>query len=114
MVEDQSGLKHRSPYRSTPGPAIVRGLFLRYAQTMDPLHATLEEFAAEGYTHVECFCPRCRIIRLRPMSWLPKISMGFSLAQLSQARCAECGGPLQSVKPWRQADVLGKPIGRRC
>ncbi len=28
-------------------------------------------------------------------------------------RCAECGGPLQSVKPWRQADVLGKPQGRR-
>ena len=22
-------------------------------------------------------------------------------------------GPLQSVKPWRQADVLGKPQGRR-
>jgi hypothetical protein len=37
-----------------------------------PLHATIEEFAAEGYTHVECFCPRCRIIRLRPMSWLRK------------------------------------------
>ena len=27
---------------------------------MDPLHATIEEFAAEGYTHIECFCPRCR------------------------------------------------------
>ena len=22
---------------------------------MDPLHATIEEFAADGYTHVECF-----------------------------------------------------------
>ena len=75
---------------------------------MDPLHATIEEFAAEGYTHIECFCPRCRVIRLRPMSWLPKISMGLTLAQLSQRlRCAECGGPLQSVKPWRLADVLG-------
>ena len=30
---------------------------------MDPLHATIEEFAAEGFTHVECFCPRCRVIR---------------------------------------------------
>jgi hypothetical protein len=38
---------------------------LRYALTMDPLHATIEEFAADGYTHVECFCPRCRVIRLR-------------------------------------------------
>ena len=28
---------------------------------MDPLHATMEEFAADGYTHVECFGPRCRM-----------------------------------------------------
>ena len=48
------------------------------------------------------------------MSWLPRISMGLTIAQLSERlRCAECGGPLQSVKPWRQADVLGKPQGRR-
>jgi len=26
----------------------------------DPLHATIEEFAAEGYTHIACHCPRCR------------------------------------------------------
>jgi phage FluMu protein Com len=70
------------------------------AGVMDPLHATIEEFAAEGYTHIECFCPRCRVIRLRPMSWLPKISMGLTLDALSRRlRCAECGGPLQSVKP---------------
>ena len=69
---------------------------------MNPLHATIEEFAADGYTHVECFCPRCRRIRLRPMTWLPKISMGLTLDQLSpRLRCAKCGGPLQSVKPWR-------------
>jgi hypothetical protein len=81
---------------------------------MDPLHATIEEFAADGYTHVECFCPRCRVIRMRPISWLPRISMGLTIAQLSERlRCAECGGPLQSVKPWRLADVLGKPEGRR-
>jgi hypothetical protein len=81
---------------------------------MDPLHATIEEFAAEGYTHIECFCPRCRVIRLRPMSWLPLISMGLTLAQLSaRLRCAECGGPLLSVKPWRQTDAAGRPWGRR-
>jgi hypothetical protein len=81
---------------------------------MDPLHATIEEFAAEGYTYVECFCPRCRVIRLRPMSWLPKISLGLTLDALARRlRCAECGGPLQSVKPWRLADVLGKPQGWR-
>ena len=49
---------------------------------MEPLHATIEEFAADGYTHVECFCPRCRRIRLRPMSWLPRISMGLTQASL--------------------------------
>jgi hypothetical protein len=79
---------------------------------MEPLHATIKEFAAEGYTPIECFCRRCRVIRLRPMSWLPKISMGLTLAQLSvRLRCAECGGSLRSVQPWRQA--LGKPLGRR-
>jgi hypothetical protein len=81
---------------------------------MDPLHATIEEFAAEGYTHVSCHCPRCRMTRMRPMGWLPKISMGLTLEALARRlRCAECGGPLQSVKPWRQADELGKPEGRR-
>jgi hypothetical protein len=49
---------------------------------MDPLHASIEEFAAEGFTHVECFCPRCRMIRLRPISWLPRISMVSVLALL--------------------------------
>ena len=24
-----------------------------------------KRFAAEGFTHIECFCPRCRVIRLR-------------------------------------------------
>jgi hypothetical protein len=36
------------------------------------------------------------------------------IAQLSvRLRCADCGGPLHSVKPWRLADVLGKPIEPR-
>ena len=81
---------------------------------MDPPHATIEEFAAEGYTHIQGHCPRCRMTRLRPMSWLPKISMGLTLEQLAQRlHCAECSGSLLSVNPWRQADVLGKPQGRR-
>ena len=42
---------------------------------MNPLHATIEEFAAEGFRHVECFCPRCRVIRLRPISWLPRVGV---------------------------------------
>ena len=81
---------------------------------MDSLHATIEEFAAEGFTHVECHCPRCRVTRLRPISWLPRISLGLTIAQLSERlRCAECGSELRSVKPWRMADTLGKPLGRR-
>jgi hypothetical protein len=81
---------------------------------MDPLNATIEDFATDGYTHVQCYCSRCRMMRLRPISWLPRISMGLTIAQLSaRLRCADCGGPLRSVKPWRQADVLGKPLGRR-
>jgi len=48
------------------------------SEVMDPLHATIEEFAAEGYTHIECHCPRFRMIRLRPISWLPRISMDLS------------------------------------
>jgi hypothetical protein len=79
----------------------------------EALHATLEEFAADGFTHVECFCPRCRVTRQRPFGWLPRISMGLTIAQLSaRLRCADCGGQLQSVKPWRMADLLGKPLGR--
>jgi phage FluMu protein Com len=60
---------------------------------MNLLHATLEEFAGNGYMHIECFCPRCRVIRLRPISQLPRISLGLTIAQLSaRLRCAECGG----------------------
>ena len=47
---------------------------------MDLSHATIEKFAAEGFTHVECYCPRCRMIRLRLISWLPRISMGLTIA----------------------------------
>jgi hypothetical protein len=42
-----------------------------------------------------------------------RISMGLTIAQLSERlRCAECGGQLHSVKPWRMEDTLGKPLGR--
>jgi hypothetical protein len=40
--------------------------------------------------------------------------MGLTIAQLSERlRCAECGGQLHSVKPWRLDDVIGKPLERR-
>ena len=80
---------------------------------MDPLHATIQEFAADGFTHVECYCPRCRVTRQRPISWLPRISMGLTIAQLSERlRCAECGSQIYSAKPWWMEDVLGKTLGR--
>jgi hypothetical protein len=85
-----------------------------YSRLMDPLQATIEEFGAEGFPYIGCHCPRCRVIRLRPMSWLPRISLGLTIAQQSERlRCAECGGPVHSVKPWRMADVIGKPLGGR-
>jgi hypothetical protein len=28
----------------------------------------IEELAVDGFTHVECYCPRCRMIRVRPIS----------------------------------------------
>jgi hypothetical protein len=95
-------------------PALALAQKRSHARPMDdPLHATIEEFAGEGYTHISCHCPQCRMTRMRPMRWLPRISMGLTVAQLSERlRCAECGGPLLSVKPWRQTDVLGKPLGR--
>ena len=45
---------------------------------------------------------------------VPRISLGLTIAQLSlRLLCAECGGQLHSVKPWRIDNMLGKPLGRR-
>ena len=78
---------------------------------MDSLHASLEEFAADGYAHVEANCLRCRVIRLRPIDRLPKISLGLTLDGLARRlRCAKCGSPLLSVKRGgrrMRADGLG-------
>jgi hypothetical protein len=41
---------------------------------MDPLHATIGEFAADGFTHVQCFCPRRRMTRLMADYWLPRLA----------------------------------------
>jgi hypothetical protein len=63
-----------------------------YASLMEPLHATIEEFATDGYTHVDCYCPRCRMTRLRPISWPPRISLDLTITQLSaRLRYAEGG-----------------------
>ena len=46
---------------------------------MNPLHATIEEFAAEGYTHVSCHCPRCRMTLLRKTSLVLAIAAALML-----------------------------------
>jgi phage FluMu protein Com len=52
-----------APQHVSRGRYVVkRGRLLRCG-FMNPLHATIEVFAAEGYTHVECYCPRCRKTR---------------------------------------------------
>ena len=62
---------------------------------MDPLHATIEEFAADGYTHVECFCPRCRVIRLRAN-------------ELASQR--QLFRPLKQERPQQHAAAFREPI----
>jgi hypothetical protein len=91
--------------RASSGPRAIgtREPFLLRADPhltcMNPLHATIGEFAAKSFTHIECFCPLCRMIWLRPRICLPKISMGLNLAQLStRLCCAECSGPFRSLK----------------
>jgi hypothetical protein len=47
--------------------------------------------------------------KAKAISWLPRISMGLTIAQLSaRLRCVECGGQLHSVKPWRPTNTKGK------
>jgi hypothetical protein len=70
------------------------------ASAIDPLHATIEEFAANGYTHVECFCPRCRVIRLRSMSWGTEPPPGEAL--FAQHLRLEC-------EPRTWVDALRRP-----
>ena len=85
-----------------------------YASGMDPLHASIEDFTAEGFTHIECHCPRCRMTRwgrsvgFHESRWdLPLHSYQHGSAEPSAA------GSFTPVKPWRLEDVLGKPLGRR-
>jgi hypothetical protein len=61
---------------------------LLYFCGLDRLHASIENFAAEGFTRIAYDCPRCRMTRLRPIRWLPRI---FAWAALS--RRWECGPP---------------------
>src|SRR5262245_9620797 len=89
----------------------ARSFCCNLSHVTNHLHATIEEFVADGFTHIECYCPLCRMTQ-RPIRWLPRMWLNLTIAQLSKRlRCAECGGPVHSVKPWRRG--LGKPSGRR-
>jgi hypothetical protein len=77
-----------------------RSIQKRWIQTVgithNPLRATIEQFAAEGYTDMEANCPRCRLLRLRRIDQLPKILMGLTLDALARRlRFGEGGGSLQ-------------------
>jgi hypothetical protein len=56
-------------------------------------------------THIECYCPRCRVIRLRPLSWLPRISMGLTIAAslYGVRRAAALGQAVANGRRDRQA-----------
>src|SRR5262245_34355002 len=81
------------------------GRFFCYASVMDPLNATVDEFVAEGFTHIQCYYPRCRTTRLRPISWLPRISLGLTIAVFSAAT-------LRGVR-WSTALGQAVAVGRR-
>jgi hypothetical protein len=54
---------------------------------MDLLHATINKASRMSSA----------MTRLKPISWLPRISMGLTIAQLSaRLRCAERGGQVYS------------------
>ena len=80
----------------------------RYTRRWDPDGSAQdlcdEDYAVINFRGEEVFRTPSRIETER---WI-------RIAQLSaRIRCAECGGPLHSVKPWRLEDVLGKPLGPR-
>jgi hypothetical protein len=47
------GVSH-PPFSPNRGALLFLPISLYLREVMDTLHATIEEFAAEGFTHVEC------------------------------------------------------------
>src|SRR5262245_61732496 len=65
-----------------------------HASGMDPLHATIEEFAAEGFTHVQCYCPRCRV-ELRLNAALPTNPTAIANASTRKSDTRACRPGIQ-------------------
>jgi hypothetical protein len=65
-------------------------LFCCYASGHGPAATTIEEFAAEGFTHIVCHCLASHD-EAEAISWRPRISLGITIAQFSaRLRRAEC------------------------
>jgi hypothetical protein len=76
---------------------------LRWATNpTDPRHATIEEFAAEGLTHIEC--PSVSLDEVEADQLLPRISMGLTIAHFQQCEVAI---PLAAIS-------LLRSEGQRC
>jgi hypothetical protein len=74
----------------------------------------LKEDAGEQFRNAlrgNLYGPRDEGYEQARKSYNASISLGLTITQLSERlRCAERGGPLHSVKPWRM-ERLGKPLG---
>src|SRR5262245_60804363 len=77
--------------------AISSGIaYLPRARAQDELNAALVESANK--------------LNERAPRMVDEVTRLDKATQLSaRLRCAECGGPVHSVKPWRVENVLGKP-----
>src|SRR5262245_42209302 len=96
--------RHAAENRKGQCASVRRTLFL-LCFGHGPLNATVDELVAEGFTHIQCYCPRCRTTRLRPISWLPRISLGLTIAAFSAA----------TLRGVRWSTALGQAVagGRR-
>jgi hypothetical protein len=84
-----------------------------FVRTMDPLHATIEDFAAEGFTHIECHCPPMSDDKAKADQLAPSHLSGANYrATVRASPLLGVGGQVHSVKPWRLEDVLCQPLGR--
>src|SRR5262245_2425874 len=79
--------RHAAENRKGQCASVRRTLFL-LCFGHGPLNATVDELVAEGFTHIQCYCPRCRTTRLRPISWLPRISLGLTIARFQRGYAA--------------------------
>ena len=77
---------------------------------MHPLHATLEEFATEGYTHQLPALLRETIAGNRPACE----NLDGTHPDRSQPACgALTAEATVGEEPWQQTDAVGRPWGQR-